>query len=49
MNEEGDVMAQAQRDAVFAWAAGQLSWERRLRELESEAATEPDEPDTGLD
>ena len=27
-------MAEADRAAVLVWAAGQLSWERRLRELE---------------
>ena len=48
MSEE-DAMAQAQRDAVFAWAASQLSWERRLRELESAAVTEPNDADAGLD
>jgi hypothetical protein len=41
------VMTDADRAAALAWAAGQLSWERRLRELEAaedpteESGTEP--------
>jgi hypothetical protein len=35
-------MAETERDSVLAWAAGQLRWERRLRELE--AAADPEGP-----
>lgn len=31
-------MAGTDRDAVLAWVAGQLNWERRLRELEAAPA-----------
>lgn len=33
-------MGASERDSVLAWAAAQLRWERRLRELE--AATGPE-------
>ena len=38
-------MTDPDRAAALAWAAGQLSWERRLRELETARAAE--EPPAG--
>lgn len=42
-------MVETERKKALAWAAGQLSWERRLRELEVDALADPDESATGLD
>jgi hypothetical protein len=39
-------MAEADRDEVIVWAAGQLSWERRLRELEVAACRPVVDPAT---
>ena len=35
---EGAAVTETDRAAAFAWAAGQLTWERRLRELEAAAS-----------
>ena len=49
VEREEESVAETERKAVLAWVAGQLSWERRLRELESSPAAESDEATTGLD